>query len=287
MSASDYIQTKQQIWADNQGIELIGSKGDRGKRMYTNTLNENLFLPMNSTVKQAFDEGDGKEINQEDGFPAKMQALHSSSALAVNVFQYWMDKDISTIAFACGLCNLNNPHPESILFEKKFRIKGIRGNPPNLDVVIENSGESYIKAYGIECKFTEAYSGRGSHGLNKKYLERPDLWETIPNLHEFARSISPNDEVFNHLHPAQLIRHILGLRGFYGKQNYRLLYLWYDTLGEEGYKHKEELDIFTRICKADGVKFHSMTYQELISRLRINYLEEHSEYIKYLSNRYF
>lgn len=92
MNAIEYIQTKQQIWAKNQGINLIGSKGDSGKEIYTTALNENLFLPMNSTVKQAFDEGDSKELNQQDGFSAKMQALHSSSALAVNVFQYWMTK---------------------------------------------------------------------------------------------------------------------------------------------------------------------------------------------------
>ena len=76
MNAIEYIQTKQQIWAKSQGINLIGSKGDRGKKIYTTALNENLFLPMNSTVKQAFDEGDGNELNQYDGFPAKMQALH-------------------------------------------------------------------------------------------------------------------------------------------------------------------------------------------------------------------
>ncbi len=77
MNAIEYIQTKQQIWAKTQGINLSKSRGDRGKKIYISELNENLFLPMNSTVKQAFDAGDGSELNQQHGFPAKMQALHS------------------------------------------------------------------------------------------------------------------------------------------------------------------------------------------------------------------
>ncbi len=32
MNAIEYIQTKQQIWAKTQGINLSKSKGDRGKK---------------------------------------------------------------------------------------------------------------------------------------------------------------------------------------------------------------------------------------------------------------
>jgi hypothetical protein len=39
-----------------------------------------------------------------------------------------------------------------------------------------------------------------------------DLWTDIPNLRRFAESISPDDNEFIHLHPAQLIKHILGLK---------------------------------------------------------------------------
>lgn len=287
MNAIEYIQTKQQIWAKSQGINLIGSKGDSGKKIYSTALNENLFLPMNSTVKQAFDEGDGKELNQQDGFPAKMQALHSSSALAVNVFQYWMTKKNSIIASACGLCKKDNTSPKSISFEKKFEINKNFKFSPNIDVVIENSNNFDFKVFAIECKFTEAYSTMGHTGLKEKYISLESIWNDIPNIYQLAQRISPNDNDFNFFHPAQLIKHILGLKREYGKNGFRLLYLWYDTLGEEGFRHKEEIEKFTKICKDDGVKFHSISYQELILRLRKDCLDEHSEYIKYLSNRYF
>jgi len=287
MNAIEYIQTKQQIWAKSQGINLIGSKGDRGKKIYTTALNENLFLPMNSTVKQAFDEGDGNELNQHEGFPAKMQALHSSSALAVNVFQYWMTKKNSIIASACGLCKKDNTSPKSISFEKKFEINKNFKFSPNIDVVIENSNNFNFKVFAIECKFTEPYSTMGHTGLKEKYISLESIWNDIPNIYQLAQRISPNDNDFNFFHPAQLIKHILGLKREYGKNGFRLLYLWYDTLGEESFRHKEEIEKFTKIGKDDGVKFHSISYQELILRLRKDCLDEHSEYIKYLSNRYF
>lgn len=286
MNAIEYIQTKQQIWAKSRGINLIGSKGDRVEKNYTTTLNENLFLPISSAVKQAFDEGDGNELNQQDGFPAKMQALQSSSALAVNVFQYWMTKKISTIASACGLCRRNNTSPKSISFEKKFEINKEFQFSPNIDVVIENSSNFNFKVFAIECKFTEAYSTIGYTGLKEKYISLENIWNDIPNIYLLAQRISPNDNDFDYLHPAQLIKHILGLKRKYGKNGFRLLYLWYDTLGEEGFRHKEEIERFTKICKEDGVKFHSISYQELILKLRKDCWDEHSEYIDYLSNRY-
>ncbi|MEK6616420.1 MAG: hypothetical protein AABZ32_09960 [Bacteroidota bacterium] len=283
----EYIQTKQEIWAESKGINLIGSKGEHGRKMYTTTLNENLFLPMNSIVKQAFDEGDGNEITQQNGFPAKMQALHSSSALAVNVFQYWMTRNISTIASACGLCNKDNTNPKSISFERKFEIDEKFQFSPNIDVVIENSSNFNFKVFAIECKFTEAYSTMSHLGLKEKYISLESIWDDIPNIFQLARSISPNDNDFIYLHPAQLIKHILGLKRKYGKNGFRLLYLWYDTFGEEGFGHKKEIERFTKIGQDDGIKFHSLSYQELILRLRMNCLDEHSEYVNYLSNRYF
>ena len=78
----------------------------------------------------------------------------------------------------------------------------------------------------------------------------------------------------------------LGLKRKYGKKGFRLLYLWYDTLGKEGHIHKEEIEEFTNITKKDGVKFQSISYQELIYRLIKDSSDEHREYIDYLSNRY-
>lgn len=85
MNAHDYIISKQIEWARNAGIDLTGSKGNRGLSAYTRKLEDNLFEPLTPATMKSFQGGDGGELA---GNPAKMQAVHSSSALGVNIFQY-------------------------------------------------------------------------------------------------------------------------------------------------------------------------------------------------------
>lgn len=58
------------------------------------------------------------------------------------------------------------------------------------------------------------------------------------------------------------------------------------ALGREGGDHRDEVEDFKGITESDGIRFHGMTYQELILYLARNYREEHTEYIKYLTERY-
>ncbi|MBM4147276.1 MAG: hypothetical protein FJ240_13560, partial [Nitrospira sp.] len=81
IKAHEYILSKQIMWALNQGIALIGSKGQRGRQTYAPTLKQNLFEPLESEVRKSFERGDGNEINGNPDSPAKMQAVHSSSAM--------------------------------------------------------------------------------------------------------------------------------------------------------------------------------------------------------------
>jgi hypothetical protein len=80
MKAYEYILAKQIHWALNQGISLVGSRGKRGRGAYTHILEENLFEPLDPDVRKHFETGDGGEINGSRNKPAKMQAVHSSSA---------------------------------------------------------------------------------------------------------------------------------------------------------------------------------------------------------------
>lgn len=43
MNTLNYIKSKQKIWAKLRNIELIGSQNEKGDKIYTKTLNENLF----------------------------------------------------------------------------------------------------------------------------------------------------------------------------------------------------------------------------------------------------
>ena len=112
------------------------------------------------------------------------------------------------------------------------------------------------------------------------------IWNDIPSLYSLAKSICPDDKKFFHLHPAQLIKHILGLKAHFGKEGFRLLYFWYDVLGEEGVTHKKEISAFLERTLADGIKFHALSVQELIIALSNEYRSDHSEYIQYISGRY-
>lgn len=287
MKAYEYILSKQIQWALNQGISLIGSQGKRGRPAYTPHLNQNLFEPLDPAIKKSLESGDGSEINGSPNRPAKMQAVHSSSALGVNIFQYWQRIDQTPkIAAACGFCRRGNEISEKIVFEDKYPIAKSFRYPPNIDVVIHNSNSARYKRFAIECKFSEAYSTQGDHGLKRKYLDLAEVWGDIPNLHGLAEEICPDYNIFKYLHPAQLIKHILGLKKAFGKKGFRLLYLWYDVLGEEGATHQQEVDRFIRIARSDDIKFHALSYQDLIARISTEHRPDHGKYVKYITGRY-
>ena len=285
MKAYEYILEKQIQWALNR-IQLVGSKGQRGRRAYTPERNQNLFEPLEPDVLKSFKDADGNEINGKPDSPEKMQAVHSSSALCVNIFQYWHKiNQVPIIAAACGLCLKNNNVSERIVFEEKYQIDKKFRFSPNIDVVIHNNDSFKIKRFAIECKFSEPYATQGHLGLKRKYLTLENIWKDIPKLFAFASSICPKEK-YTYLHSAQLIKHILGLKKAVGKEKFRLLYLWYDVLGEEGTNHKKEIDDFTKIVKSDDIKFRALSIQELIVTLSNYYRSNHEEYIKYITNRY-
>jgi len=288
------IIERQVQWAKNKGINLIGSKGEKGERVYTEKLEQNLFKPLRKEIEQHFNKGKGGELI---GYPCKMQALHSSSALAVNIFQYWMDEPY-IIASVCSFCDKNQKVSEEIVFEKKCSI-GLRGTPPHIDVVIYNHPSWEFKRFAIEIKFTEPYQFKRRNINSKPYFSKQyginsnlkrDIWNEIPNLLALAKAINSNEKVFTYLDATQLIKHILGLKREWGKNGFKLLYLWYDLTDEQFKavvtKHREEIEEFSSIAKADGIHFSSMTIQELITKLVETYKDEHQEYIKYLTERY-
>ncbi len=288
LSGYEYIISKQIQWANNRNLPLIDSEGYRGRPTYTLDLKQNLFETLLEKNQDQFLQGNGQEILGSKQKPAKMQALHSSSALGVNIFQYWQKRGlISEIASACGFCNRGSQVSERIVFEEKYTIDSKFVIPPNIDVVIHNNDSSKYKLFAIECKFSEAYGGRRHGGLKSAYLAEQNLWTDLSNLEKLAKEISPDDERYSYLHSAQLIKHILGLKTKLGNKDFRLLYLWYDVLGREGADHRAEVEDFTEVVKVDGIKFHAMTYQKLIVILDRYYREEHLKYIKYITERYY
>ena len=167
MNPSDYIISRQVEWARNRGLELIGSQGQKGRKVYTTSLDHNLLQPLHEQTRQNISNGDGGELNGNEARPAKMQALHSSSALGINVFDYWkVAEDLAPITASCGLSRFGSRLSGDVRFEQQFQIDKRFRYAPNLDVAIYPNTSKY-KVFAIECKFTEAYNSIRTWGQVK------------------------------------------------------------------------------------------------------------------------
>jgi hypothetical protein len=299
MNGLTYIKSKQRNWAIRQGYDLVGGTiPNKGEKNYLDNLTDNLFGEnISKESKNDYNSGDGNET--KDGLKrlAKMKAVHSSSAIVVNVFQYWQKKDIYPIVYACKLCSKNayerydipiNASKNRVKFEQKFEIskdKNAFPRSPNIDIVINHLNPNNTEIYAIESKFTEPYYKNHS-GLKEKYIDNTLFWKGIPNLYELAKKISPDDKVFRYLDAPQLLKHILGLKNKHNKNGFRLLYLWYDVIGKDGTEHRKEIEQFAEIAKKDNIKFRHITYQEILIRLSNDFYFDNENYLNYITDRY-
>ncbi|MCD7850103.1 MAG: hypothetical protein LUH63_10440 [Parabacteroides sp.] len=99
-----------------------------------------------------------------------------------------------------------------------------------------------------------------------------------------AKEISPDDNKYQYLDAAQLLKHILGLKQ--NSKNFHLLYLWYDVIGTEGAEHRKEIELFAEIAQKDNIKFSHTTYQEIIIKLSKEFYTGNERYCDYLTERY-
>lgn len=266
-----WVKKQQSTWAKTKGIECDQSS-------YTINPDDNLYIPLSDDSRKEFASGDGGELGTPDK-RGKMQALHSSSALACNVFEYWRGRDCSVLANALNLSG----DVTKMEFERKFKT-GLPGNAPNLDIVL-TSDDGSITA--IESKFLEPYS-RNQKGFKEKYFESDTgLWKQagFSNCQEFAECLQKGIASFRWLHAEQLLKHILGLKK--SELKWKLLYLWYETPSTASSEHAQEINEFALVLAADGILFQSMSYQELFSGMRSYTDEADQDYLSYLESRYF
>ena len=271
--AADYIANYQLKWATQRKISCEGC--------YTKSVEDNVFNhELHPDTKKEYARGKGHEL---DGKRAHMKALYSSSALVVNVFDYWRRQNrIQDIASCCGAEGIIN----GMEFEKTHPIKGAARTPPHLD--IEFIGTIPMT---IESKFTETYH-RKTRRDNKDthlhvYLRYGDIWDGVPKVRALAESIVQQSGArtnFEYLDVPQLIKHILGLKGSYGS-SFCLLYLWYKVKSDEANRHEEELARFSTSVNNE-INFRIMIYQDLFNKIR-HLPDVDSAYIEYLEQRYF
>ncbi|MFC1957406.1 hypothetical protein ACFLX0_01110 [Chloroflexota bacterium] len=268
ISIGRQILNQQRAWAEKHNIKLDG-KG------YTLHLNDNLFCPLSPRSEEEFRSGRGDELSK-----GKMRALHSSSALVVNVFEYWRDRNADSIAQACGALK----GAKSLRFEATYPTQ-LGGIPPHLELEFYNP---IFRPLVIEAKFTEPFHRKTKRHIQDKYLD-VSLWMGLAGCENLVRLIRREEmgkTSFSFLDVPQLLKHILGLTTKYGKRGFELLYLWYDYHPSlEAEKHRREISEFEKHVSSE-VSFREMTYQELFKSIRDN-PEADMQYIDYLAERYF
>ena len=201
MSALQDIKESQRKWAISRSL-------DPDAKGYLGSVESNLFKPLSEKTRLQFENGSGSELEDGNTRPAKMRALHSSSALAVNFFDHWVDIDKSALQAALGL----GQEIISISFEEQFPT-GLDGNPPNVDVTLKLSDGHLI---GIESKFSEWLTPKTKSIIPfqpKYFPEDRKLWADVglPESQKLAEAIDRGEENFRYLNTPQLLKHALGM----------------------------------------------------------------------------
>ncbi|MDD3536349.1 MAG: hypothetical protein PHC50_09430 [Candidatus Cloacimonetes bacterium] len=211
--------------------------------------------------------GGGNELKTEVGRAPKFNSIVSSAALAVSTFAPWknyLDKLSILIGKECfsGFKSLGFEH-------KTRKPKTIGGQPPNLDVWLEND-DSIL---AIECKFCECLEriSDDKKTMSESYKELiKEMDQPLPWVNTFKKVINANGIcIYKYFHAKQILCHYFGMTTA-GQKEKHLLYLYWRPENEnwkdiEPYKqHEDELKEFSELVKdATDVKFYSMTYQDL------------------------
>jgi hypothetical protein len=282
MRPSSYINVKQRCWANRHGI-VFDDKG------YVLSLGDNLFMPLSADASGEFLQGAGDELRKN------MLALHSSSALVVNVFDYWRHLGKLNTVLPLLKPGIGDVTIRDFRFEAQLPINWPNPparptTPPHLDLVIRyQTGQDQTQPgiLAVESKYCEPY-GQDQGGFADRYLDplNDAMWEGLKPLHNLATSMRA-ERVFRRLKAAQLVKHILGLRSQFPNQPFELLYLWYDVPGPEATQHAHEIRQFAQLTGECGLNFRSLTYQEMLQGVAAQRQTGHRQYVDYLMERYF
>lgn len=263
------LRRKQRDWAESHGL----STDFAGYVSHP----ENHLPWLTPRTRADFEAADGDEFGRS-GKRAKIAALHSSSALAVNVFDYWSTCDPQPLAAALGL-----PYDIAELrFEQKFPT-GVGPRSPNLDVVIRGSDRQLL---AIESKFCEPFGSKSQMLQDKYFPEGEGRWRLagLPGAEEAARSLRLAN-TFRFLDAAQLLKHMLGLAQT--RMDWHLLLLWFVPSQEVGQAMDAEASRFKQLLGSDSGRFSWLSYHDLWNRLQPMLHAEDWAYAEYLGQRYF
>ena len=274
MNAVQEVKNAQRDWARSRGIPITN-------RGYVREVEANLWQPLSARALQGFERGAGSELRKN------MRAVHSSSVLVANFFDYWTNRNKIPILTALGI---DLKGVTALDFEKQFPT-GLDGPPAHPDVAITH-GTGVV---AVESKFTEHLKRsvtKGKSEFTGSYFPKScGLWAQKSLFYCQAladelwdEELCGSKQQFKYLDPRQLLKHALGLAMQRGNR-FSLYYLYYDWPNDRSEAHKREIDLFTERVGAE-VRFKSLTYQDVFERLK-DFGKADSEYLDYLEARYF
>ena len=192
--------------------------------------------------------GDGNELEH------KFRAVHSSSALAVNVFGLFR-------ARTCELTLLNLGAFDELKFEAKCP-HGVSNQSPNLDVLLTGPGGTL----GIESKLTEHLS-RHRAVFSPRYRDKIRDERRKSAWFEEMLRLEEDPQRYAWLDAAQLVKHAFGLAYTFVDDPLTLLYLYWESRHAERVplfaEHRREVESFSAGVAGSRPAFHAMSYPEL------------------------
>lgn len=224
----------------------------KDRSSYVTAPGRNLVGGLEEAVLEDFSSGAGGEL---EGALPKFCAVHSSSALAANVFGKMRLHPGSFQLAGIGRF-------EKARFEQKLPT-GLMGTPPHLDFFASGPAGSVA----VESKFTE-FLGSKTAAFAPSYREAVARLADEPWRRAFE-SLVADPSHFRRLDAAQLVKHYLGIRHSLSDTpgDLVLLYVYWEPqnpgLVEDFRIHRDELSEFSEWVAGSGVRFVTMTYQGL------------------------
>ncbi len=279
------LREAQLRWATKACLPRVDAPAGQPRSYYLRDYSLNLLEPLSPDTQRRFEAADGNELAHDGKRPAKMAALHSSSALACNFFHYWQSRDL--VGLVLDACGLPVEGITRFALETKLPIDTRFKYPPNLDACVTYANESTVALSGIECKFCEPFAGKRTT-LSAKYLDHAltPLWKERPALLALAETCTGQDSGYVHLDVPQLLKHLLGLRKQSLGRPTHLLYLYFDHKGPAATRHRDEIQRFTSVTRADDVGFSALSYQAVMAQLA-PHRATHPLWFQYMTARYF
>ena len=184
----------------------------------------------------------------------KFRAVHSSTALAVNVFGPFRRMIADLVLPGVG--------PFSCLEFERRCPTGLRGTPPHLDVLLQGSQD----VVGIESKLTEPLA---KHRASFEPAYRENIRDERRESAWFAEMLrlEQEPEPFYWLDVAQLVKHAFGLARTFPHDPVTLFYIYWEPSGAEPFpelvEHRSEIKAFSERVAGSRPRFRAISYPEL------------------------